>query len=113
MSDSKRVIRDRFGSAAASYTASQIHTHGEDLAWLIEAHPLHGRERVLDVGTGTGNAAFAFAPYVELVEGIDITPAMLVQAEQVAGERGRTFASSRFISRNTRVSQFSPQEFIE
>jgi hypothetical protein len=34
----------------------------------------------------------------------------------IAGDKDklvRTFASSRFISRNTRVSQFSPQEFIE
>jgi ubiquinone/menaquinone biosynthesis C-methylase UbiE len=90
MSDSKRVIRDRFGSSAANYTASQIHAQGEDLGWLIDAHALRGDEWVLDVGTGTGNAAFAFSSYVGMVEGIDITPAMLAQAEMTAEERKLT-----------------------
>jgi len=88
MSDTKRVVSEHFGSVAGNYTASSIHARGEDLKWLIEAVTLAGDERVLDVGTGAGHAAFAFAPHVAAVEGIDITPAMLEQAEHNAGERG-------------------------
>lgn len=85
---SKKVVQDHFGSAAQNYAVASIHAQGADLGWLIEAHPLRGDERVLDVGTGAGHAAFAFAPRVALVEGIDITPAMLAQAELGAAERG-------------------------
>jgi len=85
---SKKVIQAHFSSSAANYTAANIHARGEDLQWLLQAHEIGGNERVLDIGTGTGHAAFAFAPHVRLVEGIDITPAMLAQAEIGAEERG-------------------------
>lgn len=87
MSDVKNVVRDHFGQAAVNYANNAIHAHGEDLKWLVEAHELTGSERVLDVGTGAGHAAFAFAPYVQYVEGVDITPLMLEQAHQGAIER--------------------------
>jgi ubiquinone/menaquinone biosynthesis C-methylase UbiE len=92
MSDTKRVVSEHFGNVAQNYAVSPIHARGEDLQWLVEAVTLAGNERVLDVGTGGGHAAFAFAPHVAAVEGIDITPNMLVQAELSASERGLTNA---------------------
>jgi SAM-dependent methyltransferase len=44
--------------------------------------------RALDVGTGTGNTAFALAPAVAWVVGIDLTPEMLSQGERLRKERG-------------------------
>lgn len=38
--------------------------------------------RMLDVGTGVGAVALAFAPYVASVVGIDVSPAMLERAER-------------------------------
>lgn len=88
MSDVKNVVRDHFGKTAENYATAAIHALGEDLKWLLEAHDLNGNERVLDVGTGAGHAAFAFAPSVQFVEGVDITPSMLEQAKRGAEERG-------------------------
>jgi SAM-dependent methyltransferase len=43
---------------------------------------------VLDIGTGTGHTALAFAPRVAHVTGIDLTEAMLDQARRLAAEQG-------------------------
>jgi ubiquinone/menaquinone biosynthesis C-methylase UbiE len=84
----KQTVQQHFAATAESYRHSPIHAQGADLAWLVQAAGPQGQERVLDIGTGAGHAAFAFAPYVAAVEGIDITPAMLAQAELGAEERG-------------------------
>jgi SAM-dependent methyltransferase len=44
--------------------------------------------RVLDVATGTGHTALAFAPHVAEVIAIDLTPQMLAQAQKLAASRG-------------------------
>lgn len=41
----------------------------------------------LDVATGTGNTAFALAPFVRRVVGLDLTREMLEQARRIAAER--------------------------
>lgn len=51
------------------------------------ASPAPG-DLALDVATGTGNTAFALAPYVRRVVGLDLTREMLDQARRIAGERG-------------------------
>jgi ubiquinone/menaquinone biosynthesis C-methylase UbiE len=93
VSDVKQVIQERFGQAAANYAQAAIHAQGPDLAWMVQALSLRGDERVLDIGTGTGHTAFAFALHVRQVEGLDLTPAMLLQAELGAQERGLTNVS--------------------
>ncbi len=88
MNDGHQTVSHRFGQAARRYASAAIHARGADLDWLIEAHPLTGDERVLDIGTGTGHVALAFAPHVATVEGLDITPEMLDLARAGAAERG-------------------------
>jgi ubiquinone/menaquinone biosynthesis C-methylase UbiE len=88
--NTKTLIQAHFGQTAHHYASAAIHALGQDLHWLIESVPLTGQERVLDIGTGAGHAAFAFAPHVQVVQGIDITPPMLIQAELGAEERGLT-----------------------
>jgi ubiquinone/menaquinone biosynthesis C-methylase UbiE len=46
-----------------------------------------GDERVLDVGTGTGPLAFALAPLVREVVGVDLVPELLERARAHAGDR--------------------------
>lgn len=43
-----------------------------------------GDERVLDAGTGTGALAFALAPHVAEVVGVDLVPALLAEARKRA-----------------------------
>src|SRR5215212_626689 len=45
-----------------------------------------GSERVLDSGTGTGALAFAIAPLVREVVGVDLVPEMLAEARRRAPE---------------------------
>ncbi len=52
-----------------------------------------GDERVLDLGTGTGALAFAIAPLVREVVGVDAVPEMLEQARQ----RARGFPNVEFV----------------
>ena len=55
---------------------------------LIEALDLHSTERVLDVATGSGNAALAAARRGCSVIGLDYVPALLERARQARGGRG-------------------------
>jgi ubiquinone/menaquinone biosynthesis C-methylase UbiE len=83
-------VRDSFSRVAINYTRSSFHTAPDRLQEVIElAQPKPG-DLVLDVATGTGNTAFALAPHVRRVVGVDVTREMLDQARRVAGERGIT-----------------------
>jgi ubiquinone/menaquinone biosynthesis C-methylase UbiE len=58
---------------------------GESLMELVQPQP---EWRVLDVATGAGHTALTFAPHTAAVVAIDLTPAMLAMAKQLAHERG-------------------------
>jgi SAM-dependent methyltransferase len=51
---------------------------------MLEAAELRGHERVLDLGTGAGHTAVAFAPRVVEVVALDLTAPMLEQARALA-----------------------------
>jgi ubiquinone/menaquinone biosynthesis C-methylase UbiE len=53
---------------------------------LIRFVEPRGDERVLDSGTGTGALAFAIAPLVREVVGVDLVPEMLAEARKRASE---------------------------
>src|SRR6266851_3578662 len=80
-------VRDSFAHVAANYSSSAFHTAPERLREVLDlARPKRG-DLVLDVATGTGNTAFAFAPYVRRVIGLDLTREMLDEARRVAAEK--------------------------
>src|ERR1700674_3761165 len=81
-------VRDSFASVASNYSSSTFHTSSERLREVLElARPKRG-DLVLDVATGTSNTAFALAPYVRRVIGLDLTKEMLDQARRLTRERG-------------------------
>lgn len=80
-------VQYSFGPTAANYATSKVHASGQDLQWVVEAAALTGTEHVLDVATGAGHTAFALAPYVAQVVGLDITREMLVVAQEGAAAR--------------------------
>jgi ubiquinone/menaquinone biosynthesis C-methylase UbiE len=59
---------------------------------LCEAVELHADERVLDVATGTGNAAIAAARRLCAVTGVDYAPALLERARARAEAEGLSLA---------------------
>ncbi|MBL8087494.1 MAG: class I SAM-dependent methyltransferase [Chthonomonas sp.] len=79
--------RDQFGPAAERYLTSGAHANEAALARCVElAQPRGGA--VLDVGTGAGHLAYAFAPHARKVVALDPTPEMLQVTARTATERG-------------------------
>ena len=85
---SKSLVQQQFGANAANYLTSTVHAKGASLARLVEL-VLPGKDWVaLDVATGAGHTAAAFAPHVARVVASDLTPEMLVQVKKLAAEKG-------------------------
>lgn len=84
----KSLAQQRFGAAAADYATSALHASGASLARLVELTRPEPSWRVLDVATGAGHTALAFAPHVARVTASDITDEMLAEARKLAAERG-------------------------
>lgn len=80
------AVQKRF-SESARKLAELEESRRERLRARIEGFvPLRGDERVLDSGTGTGALAFAIAPLVREVVGVDLVPEMLEEARRRAAE---------------------------
>jgi len=80
------AVRERFAKTAARVAEREEAQRGqlrERLARFLEPR---GVERVLDSGTGTGALAFALAPLVREVVGVDLVPELLERARRHAGE---------------------------
>ena len=79
--------RAQFGPTAEAYLTSAVHSNQEALARIVEvARPEGGV--VVDIATGAGHVAFAFAPHVDRMIATDVTPEMLAVALREAGARG-------------------------
>ena len=55
---------------------------GERVRTLLA--PLHGDERVLDSGCGAGALAFALAPFVGSVVGVDLSESLVAAGRELA-----------------------------
>lgn len=83
----KRRAQAQFGRAAERYVRDRIHVEGDELDRLVElARPDGGR--VLDVATGGGHTALAFAPVAREVVALDLTREMLEAAARHLASRG-------------------------
>lgn len=86
--NSTALVQSQFGIAAADYAASDVHAKGESLARIIELAAPQETWCALDVATGAGHTAAAFAPYVQSIIASDITDEMLAEAAKLAAARG-------------------------
>jgi SAM-dependent methyltransferase len=78
----KSLVQAQFAPAAQLYVTSATHAQGADLARLVQLADPQGYELVLDVATGGGHTALAFAPRVHHVIASDLTFPMLQAARQ-------------------------------
>jgi ubiquinone/menaquinone biosynthesis C-methylase UbiE len=85
---SKSLVQERFGAFAASYATSRPHARGNSLALLVELVAPQPAWTALDIATGAGHVALAFAPRIAHAVASDLTPQMLAVARGLAGERG-------------------------
>jgi len=86
----RQQVREQFGANAAAYVSSPTHAQGASLGRMVALAAPQADWRVLDIATGTGHTALAFAPHVAFVAGLDLTAGMIVPATALAAERGAT-----------------------
>jgi SAM-dependent methyltransferase len=85
-----RLVQTQFGATAAAYVASAGHAAGEDLERLVAWGRALRPRRVLDVATGGGHTALAFAGVAARVTACDLTEPMLAAARGLVRARGAT-----------------------
>ena len=85
---SKTLVQHQFGANAANYSTSAVHAKGASLARLVNLVKPGKDWIVLDIATGAGHTAAAFAPHVAKVIASDLTPEMLEEAHKLAKAKG-------------------------
>ena len=83
-------VKSSFGPNAHQYTTSRGHGNASALAQLVAKVAPPSTGKVLDIGTGAGHTAIAFAPHVAGVVAFDLTPQMLEETRRNAQARGIT-----------------------
>jgi ubiquinone/menaquinone biosynthesis C-methylase UbiE len=87
---SKTLSQEQFGKNAAGYLTSTPHALGKSLEKLVALTSPQKTWHALDIATGAGHVAYAFAPHVERVWATDITQEMLDLVKTEAAKRGLT-----------------------
>jgi len=82
------IVRESFTTQATAFAANPWVTDEQRIARLVSAARLRGTERVLDIATGPGYIAEAFAKNSREVVGMDLTEAMLDIARPRTEEHG-------------------------
>jgi SAM-dependent methyltransferase len=82
----QEMIVDQFSRQAIPFT--RVPGHLDAIGLLLEMTQARANDTVLDVACGPGLVACEFAQRCSHVTGIDITPAMIEQAEQRQREQG-------------------------
>src|SRR6266849_4178603 len=82
----KSLVQEQFGATAAHYLTSKPHAKGKSLERLVELVQPQPAWRALDVATGAGHTAYAFAPHVARVWATDITEEMLALLKAMLAE---------------------------
>ena len=110
MSDSQKAqVQAQFGQSAQDYVTSAGHAGGEDLARLVAWGRRRGAQRVLDVATGCGHTALAFAGFTPAVVAIDLTLPMLEAARGFV--RGKGAVNVRFLAADVEALPFPDGSF--
>lgn len=105
MSDSQaQKVQAQFGAVAAAYVTSAGHAGGDDLEQLLAWGRALRPRRVLDVATGAGHTALAFAGLGARVTAFDLTEPMLRTARGFLTERGA--ADVRFVAGDVEALPF-------
>ncbi len=82
------TVQQVFSQRAAFYATSEVHKDKVVLDRIIALAQPKSADVVLDVATGTGHTAFAFAPHVRETIGTDVTLEMLIEARKLKAKFG-------------------------
>jgi ubiquinone/menaquinone biosynthesis C-methylase UbiE len=83
-----RSAKEQFDKQASHYDAQWNAWNEESLAWMLSRSDYQQSDTLLDVATGSGFTAIAFAPHVTRVVAVDISKGMLDQGRRKAQEMG-------------------------
>ena len=105
----KARVQAQFGASAEAYVHSKGHAGGEDLERLLLWGRKRGAARVLDIATGGGHTALAFAGFTPTVVATDLTLPMLEAARKFALSQGA--ANLRFTAADVEALPFKDASF--
>ncbi|MCA9839571.1 MAG: methyltransferase domain-containing protein [Trueperaceae bacterium] len=88
MSDIHDRVKAQFSKAAKAYVQSSIHAKGKDLELMVNLAGDLAEKTVLDIATGGGHTALAFAKAGARVTASDLTPTMLETAQNFIVSQG-------------------------
>jgi len=86
----RRLILEQFTQQAVPFSQMPAHSNDEANRLLIDLAPVGPDDTVLDVACGPGLVACSLAEVARHVTGIDLTPAMIDQAQARQRSRGLT-----------------------
>jgi len=102
-------VQAQFGPSAAAYVASPGHAAGPDLEQLIAWGKKRGAARVLDISTGGGHTALAFARFTPSVVALDVTVPMVQAARAFVAAAG--VPGVRFLGADVEALPFRDRSF--
>lgn len=82
------LAQNQFGRNANKYVTSDVHAKGWTLQRMVDLVNPQSDWRVLDIATGGGHTALAFAPHVAEVVATDLTQEMLDAAQSFIEGKG-------------------------
>jgi SAM-dependent methyltransferase len=88
--EQRRLILDQFTRQATPFAEKPEHSRDDVFRLLLDACGVRTDDVVLDVACGPGLTACALAAAARHVIGLDVTPAMLAKAEELARQKGLT-----------------------
>lgn len=110
MSDAHKArVQAQFGGSAEAYVQSKGHAGGEDLDRLLLWGRKRGAARALDIATGGGHTALAFAGFTPTVVATDLTLQMLQAARTFILSQGAT--EVRFLAADVEALPFKDASF--
>ncbi len=105
----KSDVVEQFTAQVDRFVTSPHVNHPEPVARYVRTVAPRGHKRVLDVGCGPGLLATAFAPPVRQYVGVDLTPAMVAKAADIARAAG--IPNARFEVGDALVLPFDAASF--
>jgi SAM-dependent methyltransferase len=102
-------VQQQFGPTAAAYVTSASHAGGEDLDRLVAWGRAAAPRWVLDLATGGGHTALAFADFARRLTAFDLTGPMLDAARGLL--HGRGVANATFVVGDVATLPFADGSF--
>ena len=81
-------ILEEWTKQAVPFSKISEESHEAALKRMMQLAKVSDKDTVLDVACGPGLVSLAFAPHVKQLTGIDVTPAMIERAQELASEKG-------------------------